>query len=283
MAIYKRNHFYWYKFVWKGELIRESTKQGNSVIARNMESAHRTALANGLVGIREKKQAPTLNDFLKADFLPFAKTKHASKPSTHRYYQQGADMLQRSSLGALRLDEITDQHAHVFAAKFSALSPSGINRGLRTLRRVLNLAYRWGKIEKPVKISLAQGERQRDRVLTEDESSKYIKACPQPWADCATTILDEAFRPSEVFSLRWPHLLFNQDETGLIQIVEGKSKAARRILPMTSRVYRLLRNRYEAAGCPKDGWVFPSASRSGHLNGNAAKDQHKKALGDSCV
>jgi hypothetical protein len=30
---------YWYKFVWQGALVRESTKQRNDKVARNMESA----------------------------------------------------------------------------------------------------------------------------------------------------------------------------------------------------------------------------------------------------
>jgi hypothetical protein len=77
VSIYKRGGIYWYKFMWQGELIRESTKQGSDRKARNIESAHRTALANGLVGIREKKPVPSLADFLKNDFLPFVKTKHA--------------------------------------------------------------------------------------------------------------------------------------------------------------------------------------------------------------
>jgi integrase len=181
-------------------------------------------------------------------------------------------MLSRSSMAGLKLDDLTDQHAHGFAAHHSKLSPSGINRGLRTLRRALNLAYQWCKIDKPIKVTLAKGEHQRDRVLTEDESSKYLKACSQPWHDCATIILDEGFRPGEVFSLRWPHILFGNDGTGLIQIVAGKSKAARRVLPMTPRVYALMRARHEAEGCPEDGWVFPSAAKYGHFDGNAAKD-----------
>lgn len=132
-------------------------------------------------------------------------------------------------------------------------------------------------------MTLAKGEKQRDRVLGEDEINKYLAACPQPWRDCATLILDEGFRPGEVFALRWPHLLFNEDHTGLIQIVDGKSKAARRMLPMMPRVYAMLRERYESAGKPEDGWVFPSASASGHFNQNVSKDQHKIALTNSGV
>jgi integrase len=283
MAIYKRGKIYWYKFMWNGQLIRESTKQGNDKVARSMESAHRTSLAKGEVGIREKKLAPTLKEFLKDDFLPFAETKHAAKPLTLRYYKQGSDMLLKSALAGLKLDELSDQHARDFARKHAKLSASGINRGLRTLRRAVNLAYQWGKMEKPAKVTLATGEKQRDRVLTEQESDKYLQACPQPWRDCATIILDEGFRPSEIFALRWPHVFFNEDGTGLIQIVEGKSKAARRMLPMTARVYTLLRARHEEASRPAEGWIFPSRSTCGHYNGDAAKEQHKLALTDSGV
>jgi integrase len=281
--VYKRGKIYWYKFMWNRTIVRKSTKQGSGNVARQMEAAHRTALAKGEVGIREKKPAPLLKDFLKNDFLPFAETKHADKALTLRYYKQGAAMLNKSTMAAQKLDDLTDQHANGFAAHHSNLSPSGINRGLRTLRRALNLAYQWGKIEKPIKISLAKGEHQRDRVLTDEEAAKYLSACPQPWRDCATIILDEGLRPGEVFSLRWPHVLFSKEGPSLIQIVAGKSKAARRVLPMTPRVYDLLRARHEIAGCPEDAWVFPSSAKCEHFDGNAAKDQHSRALGDSGV
>jgi integrase len=279
MSTYKRGDVYWYKFMWQGQSIRESTKQGNDKVARQMESAHRTSLAKGEVGIREKKAAPTLGEFLKQDFLPFARTKHAGKKNTLRYYKQGSDMLVKSKLVGVRLDELTNQHAQQFALQHVALSASGINRGLRTLRRALNLAYEWGKSAKLVRIKLATGERQRDRVLdVTEELEKYLNVCPQPWKDCATIMADEGVRPGEVFALAWPHVLFKQDGTGLIQIAEGKSKAARRVLPMTPRVYRLLHARYEASGRPSEGWIFPSRSKCGHFNDNTAKDQHKKAL-----
>jgi hypothetical protein len=84
VSIYKRGEVYWYKFMWQGEVIRESTRQGNDKVARQMEAAHRTSLAKGEVGIRDKR-VPTVKDFLKEDFLPFAEVKHASKPLTLRY------------------------------------------------------------------------------------------------------------------------------------------------------------------------------------------------------
>ena len=46
MSIFKRNRIYWYKFMWNGEVVRESTKQGNDRKARNIESAHRARLSS---------------------------------------------------------------------------------------------------------------------------------------------------------------------------------------------------------------------------------------------
>jgi spore germination protein GerM len=47
----RESKYWWYKFVWNGEPIRESTKQTNKRVAEQMEAAHRTALAKGEVGI----------------------------------------------------------------------------------------------------------------------------------------------------------------------------------------------------------------------------------------
>jgi integrase len=328
MSTYKRGaDIYWYKFMWRGQLVRESTKQSNDKVARNMESAHRARLAkqekeedaarerlgcsevltcheceklfNADKAVRKEnnvfctskcagqwgkaRSMPTLQTFLDERFIPDAKTRHKAKLMTVRYYRQGSDMLKRSKLAGLRLDDLTGEHAQQFAAEFARLSPSGINRGLRSLRRALNLAYEWGQIDKPVKVELAKNENQRDRVLTDKELASYLESCAQPWRDAATMIAEEAMRPGEVFVLRWPHLLIGEDETGLIRVVEGKSKAARRVLPMTPTVHALLKSRYEAQGSPADGWVFPSGSKQGHLTGDGAKEQHTKALKDSSV
>ena len=81
MAVYKqtKSKYWWYKFTWNGEPIRESTKQTNKRVAEQMEAAHRTALAKGEVGIRDKKPVPTLKDFAERDFLPFVRSTFAAK------------------------------------------------------------------------------------------------------------------------------------------------------------------------------------------------------------
>src|SRR5260370_40521191 len=72
VMIYKRGKYYWYKFMWDGALVRESTKQGNDKVARQMEAAHRTSLAKGEVGIREPRTVPTLAEFCAGRVEPWA-------------------------------------------------------------------------------------------------------------------------------------------------------------------------------------------------------------------
>lgn len=143
MSTYKRGNVYWYKFQWNGVMVRESTKQGNDKVARNMESAHRTALANGLVGIREKKPVQILSDFLLRDFIPYVEAKHKTKPGTLEYYRDGANMVLKCERAGEKIDSISDQHAQQFAARFAKLSPSRINCGLRSLRRARGNSTSW--------------------------------------------------------------------------------------------------------------------------------------------
>ncbi len=79
MAVYKRGNVWWYKFTWNGEPIRESTKLSNKRSAEKMEAAHKTRLAMGEVGIRERQPAPTLKNFAQTDFLPFVRSTFASR------------------------------------------------------------------------------------------------------------------------------------------------------------------------------------------------------------
>src|SRR5574337_1468157 len=272
----KGSRYYFAKFRWKGQLIRKSTRATDAKTARSIEGKMRAELAKGNWGILEKKPAPKLAEFLEKEFLPYVDNT-AAKESTATYYHDGAKRLLASDLSSLRLDEITDQQAGQFAAKYSYLSASSVNCGLRTLRRALHLAYEWGKLERMPKISLAKGERQRDRVLTDDEAIRYLSTCPQPWKDCATLLLGTAMRPGEAYKLQWGHVQLN-GHGGLIQITEGKTKAARRMLPMIPAVYQALKTRHESQGQPESGWVFPSGSASGHLEESSAKQYHAKAL-----
>src|SRR5215212_8676054 len=119
MAVYKqaKSKNWWYKFNWKGETIRESTTQTNNRVAEQMEAAHKTALAKGEVGIRERKQVPTLTQFADKHFLPFVRTTSESKPNTVRFYANSVDNLKAyEPLATLPIDRIASDTVAGFVA-----------------------------------------------------------------------------------------------------------------------------------------------------------------------
>src|SRR3954466_9182025 len=108
MAVYKRGDIWWYKFMWRGEYIRESTKQGNRRVAEQIEAAHKTQLAKGEVGLRERTVVPTLGVFAEQIFIPAIETERRGKPKAVKSYKERvARMKTFSRLWDARLDRIT--------------------------------------------------------------------------------------------------------------------------------------------------------------------------------
>jgi integrase len=282
MSIYKRGGIYWYKFMWNGTLVRESTKQGNDKVARQMESAHRTSLAKGEVGIREKKLVPTLASFLKGRILPWAEsTFAASTPKNAKWYRNECRvLLEYKPLAKAALDAITGELVSEFAAWRirQGKQIATVNSSLRVLRRVLNLAVEWGVIAVAPKLKVMSGERRRERVVSAEEEARYLGVASEPLASIATLLADTGMRPEECFRLRWEHLTWLNGRNGAVLVTHGKTASARRVVPMTLRVRAVLESKWNATGKPEEGWVWPARTRSGHVEPNSIYGQHLKAL-----
>lgn len=61
-------------------------------------------------------------------------------------------------------------------------------------------------------------------------------------------------------------------------LARAKTKAARRLLHMTPRLRFVLEARWEKGGSPKEGWVWPSATKSGHFEESTLKKRHRNNL-----
>ena len=121
---YKRGRIYWYKFVWQGETIRESTHQTNDKVARQMEAAHKTALAKGEAGFREKRSVPTLAEFTR----PIPMTPRARKTLETLWQSQGRPSEgwvwpAPTRSGHIENSGIRDQHSEAFRALEKNLTP----------------------------------------------------------------------------------------------------------------------------------------------------------------
>jgi integrase len=305
MGVYKqkKSKYWWYKFVWNGEVIRESTKQANKQVAKTIEAAHRTALAKGEVGIRERKRVPTLKEFAENDFKPYVGAQFKDKPKTLEYYLNGTkSLLAYPNMTRLRMDAVNAAKigAYVASRRDAGLKVASINRELEVLRRMLKLAHEWGKIDKPPqRVSMLPGENRREQVLSANEETAYINATSQLGQlleqdyekalsglrakkgkqplkpdsfllrDVVAILADCGLRPEECFRLKWSEV-----QDGSLNIQHGKTENARRKVPTTARVSAML----EMRGATRNSeWVFPASTSSGHIEKSSLRKQHLEA------
>lgn len=307
MAVYKqpKSNNWSYKFMFNGELIRQTTKQANKRVAEQMEAAHRTALAKGEVGIRERKPAPMLGVFANEDFLPFVRATLGEKPQTVRFYKNSVRNLSAfDELAKLPLDKITADVIARFVAhrRKENLEVSTVNRDLATLRRMFHLAQEWGRVSVMLpRVKMLPGENRRERVLNADEEILYLNAATElgknaeeayhealrgiratvrgqqprtPDAyllrDVACVLIDCGLRPEECFRLHWSDI-----RDGAIEIHKGKGRGSRRRIPASQRVLSILEMRRDVA---TSEWIFPADTKSGHVEPSTLKKQHRKAM-----
>src|SRR5438876_11303731 len=148
--------------MWQGRLVRESTNQGNDKVARQMESAHRTSLAKGEVGIRERKPSPTLAEFIEKRFEPWAQaTFEKSSPKTWLdWYRPNLRAIKAfKPLANCKLDEITTEKIAAFAVQRQSdgLQVSSVNSSLRVVRRILKLEFEWVSVPSAPMLRLLSG------------------------------------------------------------------------------------------------------------------------------
>jgi integrase len=278
MAIFKRGRTYWFHFWWKGTHVQRSTRQGNPRVARQLEAARKTALAKGEVGIEEKQPAPTLKDFSQR-FVDYVQTRNAEKPRTVAFYaQQMARLLDFDPLASARLDAIDEglierfvqwrsQQASRAGANRSckrksaakprkAISAATVNRSLATLRKLLRLTHEWRLISRVPRVRLLPGERNREFILTHALERLYLQTAPQPLRDFALLDVDTGLRLGEALALEWPDLHLHPASGahfGYLHVRDGKSRFARRNVPLTGRVRAMLEGRKAGSNSP---WVF---------------------------
>jgi integrase len=304
MSIFKRGTVYWYHFLFNGEHIQKSTKQGNPRIARQIEAAYKTALAKGEVGITERKKIPTFKTAM-SQFLSWSKQEHQMAPSTAERYRYSSFAL-LSFFGDKPLDKITPEEVERYktsrAAEFKTvrgkdkkriqtkqrLRPATVNRELACLRALFNHAIKGDvPLRNPISKTAAKvlrEDNEQTRVLTYDEQGKYLAKASPMLFDVATLMLETGMRPEEVYRIQLENVhlsdnyLFNP---------YGKTKAAKRRIKLTATVKSILeqrikdaakrtRNRHEAA------YLFPcEADATRPLPG--IQSAHSRALRESKV
>jgi integrase len=283
VSVYKRkdSEFYWYKFTFNGRLYQRPAKVKNKREAEKIEAAYRTLLANGEVGIEDQTPAPTLREFAQ-QFIDFIETRHANKPETVKFYASRLKrLLEWEPLREASLDRIDESLIERYiGVRRKSVGVVAVNRELATLRRILHIAHEWKAIKSVPKVRLLPGEPSRDYVLDRETERRYLQACIEAGLptlhDVAIVLLDSALRLGEALALEWPAVHLEpagSGRYGWVQVMDGKTKNARRTVPLAARVGRLLAQKQRQA---TSVWVFPGESPDKPVLGTSLAHMHAK-------
>jgi len=100
----------------------------------------------------------------------------------------------------------------------------------------------------------------RELTIDPETEAKLLAVAKQPMKDVLIAIQDTGMRPEEVFRIRIENIEWNQR---LLFNPNGKTKAARRYVPISERMLDLLMVR---CADKREGWLFPSGrAKGGHL------------------
>ena len=251
MALYKRpnSKFWWMKFTFGGELVQQSTKVANKRDAGTIESAYRTQLALGKIGIKPKAKAPAFKQAAE-DYLKWSAVEHAAKPNTHTRNVYSCEPL-KAFFGETKVDRIAPGDVEKFIAQRAAqtsrktgkpISRDTINLELIALKRIFRRLISGDVLSvspaREIK-QLPKSER-RHHVLTADEEKKYLLASPPPLSDVAALMLETGMRRTEIYTLKQREV---ELEKNFLQVVGGKTKASNRKVWLSDKAANILRAR----------------------------------------
>jgi len=207
-----------------------------------MESAHRTSLAKGEVGIREKKPLPTFEQFVPR-VMDEIKKNCIDHPRTGEFYQDAFNRaLSFHPLAKALLNKINpDLLARFTTDQLREVAPATVNRSLAAVRRALRLAQDWELLDRVPKFQMLEGERQREFVLSGTERNEFINGLCEPSRTVARFFVNTGLRISECCALTWDRVFLGEEGPSYIFIDRGKSKKARRCIPLTEEARDLLK------------------------------------------
>jgi integrase len=279
MALYKRpgSKYWWMKFTFDSELVQQSTKCSNKRDAQTVESAYRTQLALGKIGIEPKKEAPTFEKAVE-DFLKWSKIEHALQRTTYKRYYFSCQTLKKY-FGKAKVDRIETKdieklivwRSQQTSKKTGApITRETVNHELLTVKiifnRLIDTKILRDNPARGVK-KLSENERQF-YVLSFDEEKKYLLACPQPLQDVATLMLETGMRCGEVYRIRRQDVYLDK---GFLKVVKGKNKTSVRNVHLSDKAKAVLQLRVEKFTGEN---LFPQGDKDGQKPTGSLDKQH---------
>ncbi len=222
MAVFKRGKFYWFAFMFDGERVQKSTKQTNKDAAKNIESAYRTMLAKGEVGIREKRvsRSVTVNELLDAKLASYVEKGTAT--AANRSQIKKAKKYFGSKLAArLTEDDLNAYVEHRIAA-------GDANGTINRLTDLVRSAFRDASLEPPRARKLSEQDNVRTGFFSPTEFAAVCAHLPDWLRDFAEFAHSTGWRAGSIRKLKWEDIDLAENEIDL----PGRSTKTKKPLKM---------------------------------------------------
>lgn len=236
MAVYQRNEIWWIGYRDpQGRWVRHSTHCKSKREAEAVLASIKTKIIEGRFFDKSKAQKTRFTD-LAERVLDHQRA--LGRRSVDRFHKQYTKSL-LGFFGRKYVDEITIEDVERYRMERSkSVAPASVNRGLAVLKRIFNLAIKWGLVDKnPVRfVEFLKEPQGRLRFLSPDEQSALLNECKGQLRDIVLVALRTGMRRGEVLGLRKADLDFERD---LIFVAKTKTDRTRQ-LPMIPAVKGVL-------------------------------------------
>ena len=254
MTVQRERGAWYMRFQVRGQRYHEPTGARTKAAALVVEADRiRDLLENR--DDRRLRKAPTLQEFA-VKFLKYYEESQVHAQNTKDYYNNGWRLLKEHAevLVHRRLTDIWSSDLDTITFPHSA---GNANNALRTLQRMLNMAAELKYMQAAPTIHLRK-ENMREAIIEETWLEDLLLEMASPTLrDFMIVMLDSGPRPDECSRMRREDIRWTQEE---IYIPKGKTPAARRFIPLSTRMADMLRERLARHNSP---WVFPSQELGG--------------------
>jgi len=236
---------------------RSKVNEWKSLLAREIDPADER---------NQRRDEPTFAEFAEKYYVPFAQS-HKITWQEDVYKIRGHI---NRAIGQLCLSSITTRDLTSFQSKMKDLnSATSANAQMRLIRRMLNLAIKWGFLEKNPAAGLDKFKEppHRERYLTKEELPRFLKALEEHSDQMSMAairlLLYTGCRKGEILTLQWHQVRFDEGRLYLPKTKNGNSRSIILNAKATDVLKVLYPNKRE-----DQEYVFPSraGTRKGHLN-----------------
>jgi len=253
LGIYQRGQIWWIDYYYKGRRLREPVSTSRQEAAAALKS-RRGDIVKGRFELKREAKDCRFAEFAVA----YAKHLKSTRSGWKKELSRLKNLVR--CFGSKMLGDITMYDVECFKAERKKnMAGATVNRELALLKTMYNKASQWNffKGENPVRGVTFFPERQKERILSDEEAQQLVKASTKSLKPVVIVALNTGMRISEILGLRWE----NVDFARRFLFIERSKNGRSRKVPMNSEVLKML------TGLPRNGSevVFSKERSSGPL------------------